>query len=169
MEDLAGLNFTSIPSSSSSPAAPPPKSVPGNQSRFSPSAARQPTYISPVPSRGVSPNYYSSIISNGTPKAPVASQPSVKHDSFASLSFLSGISSAQKGGDTSLDAQRLAKERERKEAADAEQRKLELQFGADEFWERQSRGNTPKIIATSETYSPLPFPMFVCLSDGGNY
>jgi hypothetical protein len=51
-----------------------------------------------------------------------------------------------------LEAQRLARERERREAAEAEKRKLELHFGAEEFWEKQqSRGGTPQIVATTET------------------
>jgi hypothetical protein len=68
------------------------------------------------------------------------------------LSSFAGISTGQRGGNASLEAQRLARERERREAAEAEKRKLELHFGADEFWEKQqSRGGTPQIVTTSET------------------
>jgi hypothetical protein len=148
MEDLAGLSFTATSSSSSTA----PKPAPANQTGFPP-PPQMPTYHSPVPSRTIPPNYYTALGSNGAPKhtTSATSKLRVKPDSFASLSSFAGISSAQTGESTSLEAQRLARERERREAADVERRKLDLHFGADEFWERQSRANTPKIIATSET------------------
>jgi hypothetical protein len=74
-------------------------------------------------------------------------------DSFASLSAFSGIStiragSATSGSGTSLEQQRLQRERERREVAEKEKRDIELHFGADEFWEKHSRQNTPTIITT---------------------
>jgi len=145
MEDLAGLNFsTSTPSQ--------PKSAPPNQARSPPATSAN--YISPIPSRGMPPNYaISASPSNGSrstsflPRNPSNSKP----DSFASLSAFSGIGArhGQMNANTTLEQQRLAKERERKEKLDKEKRDLDMHFGANEFWEKHSRTNTPTITTTN--------------------
>jgi hypothetical protein len=145
MEDLAGLNFSSSASSQ-------PKSAPPNQTQFPQnSTTTSANYISPIPSRG---NYtISASQSNGTTSSntsiPRTSSTS-KPDSFASLSAFSGISSrqGQNNANTTLEQQRLAKERERKETLDKEKRNLDMHFGANEFWEKHSRANTPTITTT---------------------
>lgn len=155
MEDLAGLNFSSTSSQ--------PKSAPPNQTRF-PQSTSSANYISPIPSRGISPNYsISTSHSNGsTSHASIPRSSSIsKPDSFASLSAFSGISSrqGQNNATTTLEQQRLAKERERNETLEKQKRDLDMHFGATEFWEKHSRTNTPT-ITTTDTYSPLsPAPV----------
>lgn len=152
MEDLAGLNFSSPSSSTTSSSQ--PKSAPPNQTRFHPQSTSSANYISPIPSRGTSANY--SILashSNGTtsnasiPRSSSTSKP----DSFASLSAFSGISGQRQGqhnATTTLEQQRLAKERERRENLEKQKRDLDVHFGANEFWEKHSRTNTPTITTT---------------------
>jgi hypothetical protein len=50
-----------------------------------------------------------------------------------------------------LGQQRLAKEKERREAMEKEKRDMDKHFGAEEFWEKHSRQNTPSIV-TTDTY-----------------
>jgi len=148
MEDLAGLNFSSSASSQ-------PKSAPPNQTRFPQNTTTtSANYISPIPSRGISPNYsISPSHSNGTTSSNASiprSSSMSKPDSFASLSAFSGISSrqGQNNANTTLEQQRLAKERETKEKLDKQKRDLDMHFGANEFWEKHSRTNTPTITTT---------------------
>jgi hypothetical protein len=148
MEDLAGLNFSSSASSQ-------PKSAPPNQTQFPQnSTTTSANYISPIPSRGISPNYtISPSQSNGTTSSNTSiprSSSTSKPDSFASLSAFSGIISrqGQNNANTTLEQQRLAKERERKETLDKEKKKLDMHFGANDFWEKHSRTNTPTITTT---------------------
>lgn len=140
MEDLAGLNFSSNSQS---------KSTLPNQTRF----PQNPTYVSPIPSRGFSPNYtIAPTRTNGgtTPRSAATS----KQDSFAALSAFSGISRPAQSSNASLEQQRIAKEKERKEALEKEKRNLDMHFGADEFWEKHSRQGTPSITMT-DTYCPV--------------
>lgn len=145
MEDLAGLNF-SFPNSSQ------PKSAPPNQTRLPQNTTT--TYISPIPSRGQSPNY--NIIPPSQSNGGSVQRNTSKPDSFASLSAFSGISLSRQGGqvsNASLEQQRLAKERERREALE-EKRDLDRHFGADEFWNKHSRQGTPT-ITTTDMYARL--------------
>ena len=148
MEDLAGLNFSSPTSSSQQP-----KSAPPNQSRFPQNTT---TFAAPVPSRGISPNYHlanlRSNIANGNAKPSATSS---KGDSFAALSAFSGISRANPSSNASLEQQRMAREKERREAIEKEKRDMQMHFGADEFWEKHSRQNTPTITTTDMSYVPL--------------
>src|SRR5271170_7937579 len=142
MEDLAGLTFSSSASSQ-------PKSAPSNQSsRFPQSTTTSANYISPIPSRGIPPNYsISTSHSNGATSSNASiprSSSTSKPDSFASLSAFSSRQ-GQNNSNTTLEQQRLAKERERKEKLDKQKRDLDIHFGADEFWEKHSRTNTPTI------------------------
>src|SRR5579859_1354416 len=147
MDDLAGLNFSSHPPIQ-------PKSAPPNQTRFPQNNA--PKYITPVSSSRAptSSNYAignlrttTSTINSATPKQATGA----KTDSFASLSAFSGISRPSQSGNATLEQQRLAREKERREAAEAEQRKMDMHFGANEFWEKHSRQATPT-ITTTDTY-----------------
>ena len=149
MEDLAGLNFTTSSSSSSQP-----KSAPPNQSRFPQSTT---TFAAPVPSRGISSNYHPANLRNNTPNGNTAktttTTTSSKIDSFAALSAFSGISRVSpSSSNASLEQQRLAKEKERREAIEKEKRDMQMHFGADEFWEKHSRQNTPTITTTDMSY-----------------
>ncbi len=146
MEDLAGLNFSSSSSSQ-------PKSVPPNQSRLPQNTTTN--YISPIPSRGLSPNYIN--ISASQSNSGSLPRSTSKPDSFASLSAFSGISSSRQSGqasNASLEQQRLAKEKEMREALKKEKRNLDIHFGDDEFWEKHSRQATPT-ITTTDTYAHL--------------
>ena len=146
MEDLAGLNFSFSTSSK-------PKSDPPNQTRFPQNTTT--TYVSPIPSRGLSPNY--SNISSPQSNGGSIPRSTTKPDSFASLSAFSGISSSRQGGqvsNASLEQQRIEKERERREALEKEKRNLDLHFGANEFWEKHSRQGTPT-ITTTDTCVPF--------------
>jgi hypothetical protein len=146
MEDLAGLSFSPPAASSSSP----PKSAPPNQSRF---PAGTTTFASPIPSRGVSPNYHlgslTNKVPNGNAKPATASS---KADSFASLSAFSGLSRVSPSPSTSLEQQRLAREKERRDALEKERLNMQTHFGAEEFWEKHSRQNTPTITTTDMSY-----------------
>ncbi len=145
MEDLAGLNFSS-PSSASSQ----PKSAPPNQSRFPQNTT---TFAAPVPSRGLSPNYHLANLRTNVAHVDASKQTtSTKSDSFASLSAFSGISRASPSSNASLEQQRLAREKERREAIEKEKRDMQTHFGADEFWEKHSRQNTPTITTTDMSY-----------------
>jgi len=143
MEDLTGLNFT--PSLSTQP-----KSDPGNQTPLPPHR----DYVSPIPSRSFSPNYNIPLSqSNGGPKGSLPHNSTAsKLDSFASLSAISGITRQHAQNlNASLEQQRLAREKEKRDALEKEKRDLDLHFGADEFWEKHSRQNTPS-ITTTDTY-----------------
>jgi hypothetical protein len=136
MEDLAGLNFSAAT----------PKSAPPNQTRFPQHTA----YISPVPSRG---NYGVALPSTTNGNGSISrSSSSSKPDSFASLSAFSGITRADQQSNASLEQQRLAKEKERREAQEKEKQKMEMHFGANEFWEKHSRQGTPSITTTDAYY-----------------
>jgi len=142
MEDLAGLNFSGNPSNQ-------PKSAPPTQTRFPQST----NYISPTPSRA---NYHiGPTQSNGGTKSSAQrnlSPSTLKPDSFASLSAFSGIKGTQLSN-ASLEQQRLAKEKEKREALEKEKKNLDMHFGDNEFWEKHSRTATP-IITTTDTYIP---------------
>jgi hypothetical protein len=139
MEDLAGLNF-------SSPAQ--PKSAPSNQTRF----PQNTNYVSPTPSRGLSPNYSVAAQMNGNTKGSASqSSSATKPDSFASLSAFSGLTRQGQNSNTSLEQQRLEKEKEKQEALEKQKRDLDMHFGANEFWEKHSRQGTPT-IKTFDTY-----------------
>jgi hypothetical protein len=74
---------------------------------------------------------------------------SSKTDSFASLSAFSGISRVGVAtSNATLEQQRLAREKERRDKLEREKKDIDLHFGADEFWEKHSRQNTPTIITT---------------------
>jgi hypothetical protein len=143
MEDLEGLNFST---------APEPKSTPPNQTPFQ---QNQANYANPLPSRlGFSPNYMI------TPTSKSGSVPHTsgtttannqKLDSFASLSAFSGIARPGSLSNASMEQQRLAKEKEKREALEREKRSLNMHFDANEFWEKHSRQGTPS-IATTDTY-----------------
>ena len=157
MEDLAGLTFTpsSAPNSQ-------PKSAPPNQTRF---PQNTPTTYAPIPSRGA-PNYNLNLsrVPQQPPNPTTTTQQNVsaKSDSFASLSAFSGITRQGQGAvttnNTTLEQQRLAREKERREKVEKEKKDIDLHFGADEFWEKHSRQNTPTII-TTDTY----FLLSLCL------
>jgi len=142
MEDLAGLNFSGNP-----PAQ--PKSAPPNQTRF----PQNTTYASPTPSRA---NYHIGLAqSNGGTKPPGqrnVSTSNSKQDSFASLSAFSGIKGTQHLN-ASLEQQRWAKEKEKRETLEREKKNLDMHFGDNDFWEKHSRTATP-IITTTDTYIP---------------
>jgi hypothetical protein len=137
MEDLVGLNFSTAT----------PKSAPPNQTRFSQNASY---IISPVPSRG---NYGVALppTTNGNGSIPQSSLSS-KPDSFALLSAFSGITRVEQQSNASLEQQRLAKKKERREAQEKEKQKMEMNFGANEFWEKHSRQGTPSIARTDMYY-----------------
>jgi hypothetical protein len=139
MEDLAGLNFSSSNTQ--------PKSAPPNQTRFPQSTT---TFANPIPSRGLSPNYGIGLPrpSNGSTAAASRNAAVSKPDSFASLSAFSGITRTGPPSNATLEQQRLAREKERREALEKEKRDLDKHFGAEEFWEKHSRQNTPTIITT---------------------
>lgn len=139
MEDLTGLNFSSVTTAS----ARKPESDSTN-------ANRNTNYISPIPSRPFSANY-NVVLSqaNSNTKGPVPSNtPTSKLDSFASLSSFSSISRATQPSNVSLEQQRLAREKEKRDALEKEKRNLDVRFGADEFWEKHSRQSTPTITMT---------------------
>src|SRR5579862_5580974 len=151
MEDLTGLTFT--------PSAPntQPKSAPPNQTRF---PQNTPTTYAPIPSRGT-PNYnlnlhlsrpqQQSVNTAAVPQRNVSS----KTDSFASLSAFSGISRVGvTTNNATLEQQRLAREKERRDKLEREKKDIDLHFGADEFWEKHSRQNTPTIITTDTQLPP---------------
>ena len=161
MEDLTGLTFT--PSSTPNTQ---PKSAPPNQTRF---PQNTPTYA-PIPSRGT-PNYnlnlhlprpqQQSVNTAAVPQRNVSS----KTDSFASLSAFSGIiRSGVTTSNATLEQQRLAKEKERRDKLEKEKKDIDLHFGADEFREKHSRQNTPTIITTDTYLPPGPF-VLVCLCE----
>jgi len=80
-----------------------------------------------------------------------------KPDSFASLTAFSGIKGTHQVAQGSLEQQRLAREKEKREASEKEKKNLDLHFGDNnnEFWEKHSRTATPT-ITTTDTYIP-PF------------
>jgi hypothetical protein len=67
------------------------------------------------------------------------------------LSAFSGITRIDQQHNASLQQQRLAKEKEQREAQEREKKKMDMHFGADEFWEKHSRQGTPS-ITTTDTY-----------------
>jgi hypothetical protein len=142
MEDLAGLNFS----------ASTPKSAPPNQTRFPHNTA----YISPVPSRGLSGTYNGVLppTSNGKPASAQRNPSAAKPDSFATLSSFSGIRRSGQQSNASLEQQRLAKEKEKRQVQEEEKQKMDMHFGANEFWEKHSRQGTPT-ITTTNAYFPL--------------
>jgi hypothetical protein len=130
MDDLAGLNFSTNPQA---------------ESTSTKNVLRQTTYAAPIPSRGIAPNYsLSSMQLNKGEKTAVQrnATPANKTDSFASLSAFAGIKTTQ-ASNTSLEQQRLTREKEKQAAFDREKRHMNMHFNDEGFWEKHSRTNTP--------------------------
>jgi hypothetical protein len=148
MDDLVGLNFSAPPQPLSAPLS--------HQTR---QAQNNVNYISPIPSRHLSPAYntaigqLNSVIKGSTPPAS-SSTPPAKPDSFAFLSSFAGVTRQAPLSNLSLEQQRLVREKEKKEALEAQKRNFESHFGDNEFWEMQSRQGTPSSFQPN-TYSIL--------------
>jgi hypothetical protein len=137
MDDLAGLNFSTNTQ---------PKSTTNKP-------LQNTTYAAPIPSRGISPNYSISSPRVGADVKTLNSgngKVSTKPDSFASLSAFSGIKVSQTSN-ASLEQQRLAREKQKKEALKKEKKNMEMHFNDDGFWDKHSRTNTP---APTQSYFP---------------